>query len=118
MTTAFEGKSIGKNLQSCLTAGRGEFDRAAIVDDAGERQHSIVGDDNAIRVAQNGIEVEQKIIRREALWAHAIKDNRLALRNRDHRIAIAILGEAGLNVDETRETVKSNHIDLIMREIE
>jgi hypothetical protein len=42
----------------------------------------------------------------------------LSLRNHDHRIAIAVLGEAGPNVDETRQIAKSDQIDLIMREIE
>ena len=118
MTTAFKGESIGKNLQSCLTSDGGKFDRPAVVDGAGERQHSIIADNDAIRVAHDEIEVEDEIIRREALWLHAIKGNRLALRNRDHRIAIAILREASLNVDEAREIVKSNQIDPIVRDIE
>src|SRR5258705_13697279 len=118
MTTAFEGESIGKNLQSCFTPGRGEFDRPAVVDGAGERQHRIVADDNAIRVAHHGVDVEDEIIGREALCAHAIKGNRFSLRNRGHRIAIAILGEARLNGNEAREIAKSNQIDLIVRDIE
>src|SRR2546421_10807076 len=118
MTNAFEGESIGKNLQSCFTAGRGEFDRPAVVDGARERPHSIVADDNAIRVAHHRIEIEGEIIRRETLWAHAVKRNRLSLPNRDHRIAIAILGEASLNGNEARQTAKSNQIDLIVRDFE
>src|SRR3954452_13433239 len=99
MTTAFEGESIGKNLQSCLTADRGEFDPPAVVDGAGKRQHSIIADDDAIRVVHHVVEVEDEIIRREVPSAHAIKGNRSSLRNADHRIAFAILGKPTLNVN-------------------
>src|SRR5262245_65002849 len=100
MSTAFEGESIGKNLQSGLTADRGEFDPPAVVDGAGERQHSIIADDDAIRVVHHGIEVEDEIIRREILDDHSIKGNRCYLRNRNHRIAFAIRGRSEEHTSE------------------
>ncbi len=76
-------------------AGRCELDRSAVVDGPGERQkrHGCRWQSHS-RCSSPDRSLKTKLVCRQALWTTAIEGNRLALPNRDDRIAIAVRGES------------------------
>lgn len=77
------------------------------------RQHGTVADRHVAGVVGDGRQVEHEVVRSERCRVDAIYRDRLAIAERDHRVAVGVVGRIGLDVTEVGEAGIADQIDLI-----
>ena len=99
-------------------SGRVQLDRAGVVDDAGERQDRAVADHHVAGILRDRRLIEHEVARGERSGIDPVQRDRLAIGERDHRVAGSVVGHMRLDVAEAGEVGIADQIDLIRGSVE
>ena len=110
---ALERDAVLDQLQVGLASGRVQLDRTGVVDDAGERQDRTVADHHVAGILRDRRLIEDKVVCGERRGIDPVQRDRLAIGERDHRVAGSVVDRVRLDVAEAGEVGIADQIDLI-----
>ena len=113
LAVALERDAVLDQLEVGLASGRVQLDRAGVVDDAGERQDRAVADHHVAGILRDRRLIEHEVVCGERSGIDPIQRDRLAIGERDHRVAGSVVGRMRLDVAEAGEVGIADQIDLI-----
>ena len=118
LTAALKRDAVLDELQVGFIAGRTQCDGAGVVNHAAQRQHGAVADHHVAGVVGDRHLIEYEIAGAKKCCIDADERDRLAVAERDHRIALCIVGQTGLDIAEACDASKSDQIDGVGRDVE
>ena len=118
MPAADQRNARPNDQQIGLVAGGVQFDRAGIVDCPAQREVSAVTDLHRARVPGDRRLIEYKVVRRNRCGVNPKNRYRFAVAQRDHGIAVGVVGDiAGMSA-KPRDIVETDQVDLVQCGVE
>ncbi len=88
------------------------------MDGTAQRQHGAVADGHGPGIVKHRRLIEREIASRQHSGVHTLNRNRLAVTQRDHRVAGAVFAQMRDNIGEALESGIADEIDLVLSDIE